>query len=135
MDIEVKKFVDVKQWIIDSIKNASLEEILDRRDVDTLEWFWINRDIFKDILRNISNFDYDSYESQADQILASLEDQAFIHLLRGGIEKRNFIEIPQSLYAKLEQDYRVVEDIETWVFLKESYYNRLWIKMFHKMEW
>lgn len=121
--------------IKNSLEKATLEEILDRKDIHSLDWFWINRDIFEDILKNIPDFDYYTQEDETKKYLNSIQDEQFIDLLKEKIEKRNFIEVSQSLFAKLDEDYRVIEDIKTWIFLRENYYNKLWIKKYNELEW
>lgn len=121
--------------IKNSLEKAKLEEILDRKDIHSLDWFWINRDIFEDILKNIPDFDYYTQEDETKKYLNSIQDEQFIDLLKEEIEKRNFIEVSQSLFAKLDEDYRVIEDIKTWIFVGENYYNKLWIKKYNELEW
>lgn len=121
--------------IKNSLEKATLEEILDRKDIHSLDWFWINRDIFQDILKNIPNFDYYEQEETIKKYLNSIKDEEFIHLLRFEIERRGFIEISQSLFRKLDENYRMVEDIKTWIFVGENYYNKLWIKKYNELEW
>ena len=125
----------IENTIKDRLKKATLEDILDRRDIHSMDWFWINRDIFQDILKNIPNFDYYEQEETIKKYLNSIKDEEFIHLLRFEIERRGFIEISQSLFGKLDENYRVIEDIRTWIFVGENYYNKLWIRKYNELEW
>lgn len=127
--------MDIKKQIYNSLSQVSLEEVLDITDVHNLDWFWINRDIFEDILKNIPSVDYYEREDEINNFLKSIKDEEFIKPLREEIEKRGFIESDQGFFGKLDKDYRVMEDIETWIFIKESYYNKLWIKKFNELEW
>ncbi|MCR1899572.1 hypothetical protein NSA47_11350 [Irregularibacter muris] len=127
--------MNTKERVIESLQKASLEEILDREDIANLDWFWINRDIFGDILKNISGFDYYEQEEEVTELLKSMKDENYIQLLRPEIENKGFIEISQQLFAKLDQDYTIVQEIDTWIFIKESYYNKLWIKKSMELEW
>lgn len=126
---------NIQENIKRNLQQATLEEILDRNDIPSVDWFWMNRDIFEDILRNIPEFDYYVQEEEVKQYLSSIEDEEFIHLIREEIEKRSFIEMPQTLFAKLDEEYRIVEDIKTWIFVGEKYYNKLWIKKYKELEW
>lgn len=127
--------MDIKEQIYKSLAQASLEEVLDITDIHNLDWFWINRDIFEDILKNIQDFDYYEREEEVKDFLNTISEEEFIKPLRDEIEKREFIEIPQRFFAKIDEDFRVVEDIDTWIFIKDTYYNRLWIKKFNELEW
>jgi hypothetical protein len=127
--------MDIKKHVYSSLAKASLEEVLDITDVHNLDWFWINRDIFEDILKNIPDFDYYAMEDEVNVFLNRIKDEEFIKPLREGIERRGFIEIAQEFFAKIDKDYRVIKDIETWIFIKDSYYNKLWIKRFNELEW
>ncbi len=125
----------IENTIKDRLKKATLEDILDRRDIHSMDWFWVNRDIFEDILKNIPNLDYYEQEEEIKKYLNSIKDEEFIHLLRPEIEKRGFIEMSQSLFGKLDENYRVIEDIRTWIFVGENYYNKLWIRKYNELEW
>lgn len=127
--------INIEQEIYNSLAQASLEEILDIKDINNLDWFWINRDIFEDILKNIGLKDYDQREEEIIAFLNTMKEEDFIKLLRNEIEKRGFIESSQDFFEKIDEDYRVLEDIETWIFIKESYYNKLWIKKCNELEW
>lgn len=127
--------LNIENIIKEKLQQATLEEILDRKDIHSLDWFWINRDIFEDILKNIPKFDYYEQEEEIKKYLNSIEDEKFIDFLRPEIETRGFIEISQNLFAKLDKEYRIMEDIETWIFIHENYYNKLWIQKYNELEW
>src|SRR5690554_1340221 len=102
--------MDIKKHVYSSLAKASLEEVLDITDVHNLDWFWINRDIFEDILKNIPDFDYYAMEDEVNVFLNRIKDEEFIKPLREEIERRGFIEIAQKFFAKIDKDYRVIKD-------------------------
>ncbi|RBP35928.1 hypothetical protein [Garciella nitratireducens] len=127
--------LNIENIIKEKLQQATLEEILDRKDIHSLDWFWVNRDIFEDILKNIPKFDYYEQEEEIKKYLNSIKDEEFIDFLRYEIETRGFIEISQNLFAKLDKEYRIMEDIQTWIFIHENYYNKLWIQKYNELEW
>lgn len=127
--------MNIGKEIYAALEQASLEEVLDIKDLNNLDWFWINRDIFDDILKTIKDIDYYDKQNEIKDFLHGMPDQDFIKPLREEIKERGFIESTQDFFAKIEDDYRLLGDIETWIFIKESYYNKLWIKKFNELEW
>lgn len=127
--------MDIKNKIIEGLKDASLEEVLDLKNTGSLDWFWINRDIFPDILKNISQFDYYAEEESIQEVLSKMKEEEFIEPLREEINKKDFLEISQEVFGRLDKEYRRIEDIKTWIFVNRVYYNKLWINKSRELEW
>ncbi|QZY53831.1 hypothetical protein [Crassaminicella profunda] len=124
----------MKTFILEKIAHASLQEIFDINSFKDIDWIWVNEEIFRDIIYNL-DLDKELDEEILDSILENLKNAEMINVLIKPFEKEGYIPIDQHLFANLEKEYKVTEDIETIIFIKEKYYTKLFIKGLNHYRW
>jgi hypothetical protein len=124
----------LKAFILEKIAKASLKEIFDSNSFEDIDWIWINEEIFRDILYNL-DVDEEVEEEIIDNFLGNIKNEEMVHVLLKSFEEEGYILIDQHLFANLEKEYKVTEDIDTFIFIKEKYYTKLFIKGINHYRW
>ena len=119
--------------ILDSIKGASLEAILDIEDFEALDWVWINRELFPDIVFNLK-LDEAMGEGALEQLL-EIKDEEIFKVLEEPFRQKGYLPMHQLIFANLEKGYRPTEDIQTVIFVKEKKHKQLSIALAKEYEW
>lgn len=124
----------MKAFILEKIGKTSLENILDIDDFKDIDWIWVNREIFRDILYNLG-FDKEFEEKDLEKFLYEIEDKEMIHVLIPIFNKKGYMCIDQQTFSNLEKEYKPTNDIKTTIFVKEKYYRKLSIKQINNYNW
>lgn len=119
--------------ILESIKRASLEDILDIEDFTTLDWIWVNRELFSDIILNLK-LDKTIGEAALEQLL-QVEDEEIFTTLEEPFRQKGYLPMHQLIFATLEEGYKPTEDIQTVIFIKAKKYKQLSIILARQYEW
>lgn len=124
----------MKDKLLDLISNSSLEQILDINELDSMDWIWINRGIFRDILLNLSideTFGEDILESFHDTV----DDKELIDSLKKPFSSKGYIPVHQFLFSMYETGFKPTKDIETVIFIQEKSYKKMIIKLTNEFNW
>ncbi|QEK12805.1 hypothetical protein FQB35_10975 [Crassaminicella thermophila] len=124
----------MKRIILERISKASLNKILDIDNFKDIDWIWVNREIFRDILYNL-DLDREFEEEELEKFLKDIEDEVMIKELLGPFKKEGYLSLDQNLFANLEKGYKPTLDIDTIIFVKEKYYRKLFIKQINGYNW
>ncbi len=124
----------MKDQILQRIAAASLNHILDIEDFKNIEWIWVNREIFKDILYNLK-IDEALGEMAVEKFLNEIEDKEMIKALLSPFQDKDYLPINQYQFSNLEKGYKPTEDIETIIFVKNKYYKKLSIQQISQYGW
>ncbi len=119
--------------ILESIRAASLETILDIENFEAFDWIWVNRELFPDIVLNLK-LDEVMGEGALDQIY-QIKDEEIFTVLEEPFQKKGFLPMHQLIFANLEEGYKPTEDIPTVIFIKEKKYKQLSIALAKQYEW
>lgn len=123
----------MKNKILEKLKMSSLEEILDIDNFEELQWIWVNREVFLDIVLNLK-LDELLGEDVLDEI-HKIEDEEILGALILPFEKKGYLPMNQLLFGSMEEGFKPTEDIKTIVFVKESKYKKISIHMVRRYEW
>ncbi|MEW9121068.1 MAG: hypothetical protein AB2421_00060 [Thermotaleaceae bacterium] len=123
----------MKNKILEKLKMSSLEEILDIDNFEELQWIWVNREVFLDIVLNLK-LDELLGEDVLDEI-HKIEDEEILRALILPFEKKGYLPMNQLLFGSMEEGFKPTEDIKTIVFVKESKYKKISIHMVRRYEW
>lgn len=115
-------------------QEEDLEKILDIDRLEDHEWVWINRDIFLNMCYNMG-LDAEMTEIEIEDGLRQISDHEIIEILAATFRKRHYIPIDQFQFSRLELGYKPTTDIETAIFVKESYYRKLFIRLSKDFDW
>ncbi|TCO74570.1 hypothetical protein [Marinisporobacter balticus] len=124
----------MKTFILEKIVQTPLKKILDVVDFKEMDWIWINREIYIDILYNLA-LEKEFDEAELERFLNKIEEKEMIQALIKPFEKEGYIPIDQNLFSNFEKGYRLTEDIETTIFIKEKYYRKLSIRQMRDYNW
>jgi hypothetical protein len=132
--IEIYGGDDLKNFILEKIAHASLKEIFDINSFKDMNWIWTNEEIFRDILYNL-DLDKELDEEIIDNFLGNIKNEEMIDVLLKPFEEEGYMLIDQYLFANLEKEYKVTKDIDTFIFIKEKYYTKLFIRGINHYRW
>jgi len=124
----------MKDNILKTISNASLEQILDINDLNDVEWIWVNQGIFLDLLLNLK-IDESLGESAIDKFIRSVTDNEVINSLDKPFRSMGYLPMNQFLFSMAEKGFNPTKDIETTIFVKEKLYKKLTIKLTNEFSW
>ncbi|AOT69089.1 hypothetical protein [Geosporobacter ferrireducens] len=119
--------------ILESIKGASLEAILDIEDFTTLDWVWVNRELLPDIVLNLKLDEVIGEE--ALEKLQQVNDEEVFKVLEEPFRQKGYLPMHQLIFANLEEGYKPTEDIQTIIFIKAKKYKQLSIILSKQYEW
>ncbi|QXM05472.1 hypothetical protein [Crassaminicella indica] len=124
----------MKKYILEKISNTLLSKIFHIASFEAVDWIWVNKEIFKDLLYNL-DLDKEFDEKILDSFLEAVDDKEIINALINPFQKEGYTPINQWLFANFEKGYKITEDIETIIFVKEKYYRKLLIRAMHQYSW
>ncbi len=124
----------MKNNILETISNATLEEILDVEDLNNMDWIWINRSIFQDIFLNLKIEEIIG-EEKLEKFISEIEDTEVINCLQKVFKNRGYVSINQFMFSMAETGFKPTKDIKTTIFIKEKSYRKLIIKLTNEFDW
>ncbi|NTW72463.1 MAG: hypothetical protein HGA49_09510 [Eubacteriaceae bacterium] len=119
--------------IAELIGSVTMEEIFGYNNLSDLDWVWINRDIFRDIIMAADKKD-ELEEAEMDEFLRLISDEDFIELVESELTLKGFIKLQSKRYKQLESEFREFP-IETWIFVNRRYLSKLLIKYNEEHYW
>lgn len=114
------------------IKTSTLEKLFNDEHISNIDWIWVNKETFKDILYNLElGIDDDDIQKEIDGI----EDKEIFNILNPIFENNGFIKVNQYLFSIWEEGYKPTDDIETIVYVKNKLYRQISIDIQIKYNW
>ncbi|MFZ7119920.1 MAG: hypothetical protein ACOWWH_03080 [Eubacteriaceae bacterium] len=117
--------------IIALLQNVDIDKMLYNGKEKT-NWLWICRDTFRDIIY-ASDTEDNLKEKDIDLFLRMISDDDFIEIIDPILEKNGFINFKQDIFQLLDDSEKL--NFNAYIYVKESYFNRLLIKANIKYEW
>ncbi|SCY03331.1 hypothetical protein [Alkaliphilus peptidifermentans] len=119
--------------LIKLIEGYSIEDLL-LIDMESINWVWINEEIFSDIINNISELN-DYQESDLETLVSSIDKNRFINSIRNKMKQKGWLEVNQFFFTEIDKEFIPTTDIETYVFVNRKYFISRMNKITSEMEW
>ncbi|MFZ5969149.1 MAG: hypothetical protein ACOYVK_18490 [Bacillota bacterium] len=124
----------MKKKILDKIAAASLEELMDIDHIDSVDWIWVNRELYRDFFYNLQ-LDQEIDDDVIEAVLSEINDDEMYSALKQPFQQKGFVSVSQILFASFDKGYKPTKDIKTFIFVKGRYYRKLITVHFRELEW
>lgn len=122
--------MDYFEIIKERLLNSSPEQIFAFDEQP--EWIWVNQTMFLDMVYNLG---IDIPEEEEFDLFDHIEQEKIFNLIEVRLKKIGYIRINQHFFAKWEKGFIPTEDIETIIFVRRDYYNKIGLYFQRKYEW
>lgn len=118
--------------LIDRVKEASLEMLLGK-GYEGEQWIWLSRDLLKDFIGNI--LDYDSFDDQELEEAVTEHQEELFTLMIKKLKEAGWVSISPKLFAVIHRDFPGTTDGEISIFLQRQYYLTHVMSKIRAWEW
>ncbi|SHE91941.1 hypothetical protein [Alkalibacter saccharofermentans] len=119
--------------IAQKIKSVPVEKIFGYEELKEINWLWINRDIFRDIIYSADTKD-ELEESEIDEFLRIIGDEDFVELLQDRMSDKGFVFMDSIRFKKLEKGFKDF-GVKTFIFVNRRYLARLLVHFNDEFDW
>lgn len=119
--------------IAKKIRSVPVEKIFGYDKLSEINWLWINRDIFRDIIYSADTND-ELEENEIDDFLRIIGDEDFIELLQERMSDKGFVFMDSLRFKKLEKGFKDF-GVKTYIFVNRRYLARLLVHFNDEFDW
>ncbi|MBF7096870.1 hypothetical protein [Alkalibacter mobilis] len=119
--------------ITNMIKRSPVEKVFGFDDIKKIDWVWINRDVFNDIIL-AADEDDELDDEDCDNFLRMISDADFVDILRERFDEKGFVGIDADRFYKLDPQNKELGK-DTTIFINRKYLVKLLIGFYDSHEW
>lgn len=119
--------------IIDLMEKSQLTELLNT-DLKMSRWIWINKDMFRDLVLNVLEYDLVD-EAEVFEAINGIDEGIFIGIIRRKMKELGWLEVNQRIFREIEKGFNITNDIETYVFVEKKLYMTGILQKLQEMQW